>query len=162
MSSARERPRDDRGSPAPSGEGGETSDGPALPPDRIREVLRAYHRAFDGDEVEDLVPHVHRPCMVVTRLGAYVLADRSEIRSAFESVRRDLRARGCERTERRDLRVHLLDDRLARARVLTVRFDGADRELERTGATYVLRRTDGGWRIAALVQHEVVPGREAG
>lgn len=123
------------------------------PSERIRAALAGYHEAFDGRDTADVAPYVHRPCTVVTRHGAYVLADRREIESAFTSVLRDLRARGCVRIERRDLRVRLLDDRLARARAVTVRYGRDDAELERVGTTYVLRRTDDGWRIAVLVEH---------
>lgn len=138
----------------PAAEDG-SSEGASSPTERIRGVLEAYHEAFDAGTPRDLLPLVHRPCTVVTRWGAYVLADRQEIASAFTSVQRDLQARGCQRTERRDVRVQLLDDRLARARVLAVRFDGEDREMERAGSTYVLRRTQTGWRIAVLVEHAV-------
>ncbi len=137
------------GTDAPDAAGG------ATPAERIRSVLEAYHEAFDGDRPVDLTAYVHRPCTVVTRWGAYVLADRDEIESAFTSVQRDLRARGCERTERRDVRVRLLDHRLARARAVAVRLDEEARELERSATTYVLRRTGAGWRIAVLVHHEV-------
>ena len=117
-------------------------------------MLDAYHAAFDAGDAREVSPYVHRPCTVITRRGAYVLADREEIVSAFTSVQRHLRARGCVRIERRDVRVWLLDDHLARARALSIRFRDEDRELDRTASTYVLRRTDEGWRIAVLVEHE--------
>lgn len=155
MTTPREHTGDGEGAAARPGTGaGEAGDG-STPAERIRSVLAAYHEAFDGGQPVDLTAYVHRPCTVVTRWGAYVLADRDEIESAFTSVQRDLRARGCERTERRDVRVRLLDDRLARARAVAVRLDGEDRELERSATAYVLRRTGAGWRIAVLVHHDV-------
>lgn len=154
MATAREKAPEDAEPPAAPADGGAPPRGTTEPSERIRSVIRAYHRAFDAGEAAGLVPYVHRPCTVITRRGAYVLADRGEIVSAFTSVQRDLRARGCERTDRGDVRVRMLDDRLARAHRMAVRFDGDDRELERTGTTYVLRRTDEGWRIAVLVEHE--------
>lgn len=162
MTSAREPPRDGEDAPArPAADGG-TSDAATTPSERIRGVLGAYHEAFDEGDPRDLTSFVHRPITVVTPRGAYVLADRQEIVSAFTSVRRDLRARGCRRTERHDVQVRVLDDRLARARALTVRFGEEGRELERTGAAYVLRRTREGWRIVVLVEHEVGGDATAG
>lgn len=159
MSSAREKPRDaDEREARPSEEDGGTGRPADTPSERIRSVLEAYHEAFDEGQPRDLTPFVHRPCTVITRWGAYVLDGRDEIESAFTSVQRDLRARGCRRTERRDLRVRMLDGRLARARAVAVRYGKEGREMERTAATYVLRRTEKGWRIAVLVEHG--PGEE--
>lgn len=156
MTGSRESSQDE---PRPSAraEPGEAQT-PSRPPpgEAIREVLDAYHEAFDAGDAREVSPYVHRPCTVVTRWGAYVLADRGEIVSAFSSVQRDLRARGCVRIERRDVRVRVLDDRLARARALSVRFRDDDGELDRTASTYVLRRTDEGWRIVVLVEHDPV------
>lgn len=154
MTAAREASPADPDPPArPGPDAGDRRPG-APSPERIRQVLEAFHEAFDGGEAADAAPFVHRPCTVVTRWGAYVLADRGEIVDAFTSVQRDLRARGCRRTERRDVRVRLLGDRLARARALSVRYGEEDREAERMATTYVLRRTDAGWRIAVLVEHD--------
>lgn len=159
MTTVRGHSGDGEDAAAPPGtDAGDAGDG-ATPAERVRSVLEAYHEAFDGGRPVDLTAYVHRPCTVVTRWGTYVLADRDEIESAFTSVRRDLRARGCRRTERRDVRVRLLDDRIARARAVAVRLDEEDRELERSATTYVLRRTGSGWRIAVLAHHEV--GEEA-
>lgn len=154
MTGSREPSQDEPRPSAPEEPDG--AQAPSRPPlgEDVREVLDAYHEAFDEGEAGEVSPYVHRPCTVITRWGAYVLADRGEIVSAFTSVQRDLRARGCVRIERRDVRVRVLDDRLARARALSVRFQEEDRELERTASTYVLRRTDEGWRIAVLVEHD--------
>lgn len=159
MTGAREPasdPPDPSARPRPD-DGGACRD--ASPADGILEVLDAHHEALDGGDAADAAAFVHRPCTVVTRWGAYVLSDRGEIVDAFTSVQRHLRARGCRRTERRDVRVEPLGDHLARARALSVRYEAEERELERVATTYVLRRTDRGWRIAVLVEHE--PG-EAG
>ena len=132
---------------------------PDAPPDEaIRRVLEAHHAALDGGDAAEAAAFVHRPCTVVTRWGAYVLADRGEIVDALTSVQRHLRARGCRRTERRDVRAEPLGDHLARARALSVRYEAEDRELERVATSYVLRRTDRGWRIAVLVEHEAGEG----
>lgn len=153
MTSAREPTSDAEEPDDRPSDDGETGASAPTPTERIRSVLEAYHEAFDEGSSRDVVRFVHRPCTVVTRWGAYVLADRDEIESAFASVQRDVRARGCRRTERRDVRVRMLDARLARARAVTVRYDAEGREMERSGTTYVLRRTEHGWRIAVLVEH---------
>lgn len=162
MTFAREHPREGQDAATRPGVDGEDGDAPATPSERIHRVLEAYHQAFDAGDPKEATPYVHRPCTVVTRWGAYVLTDRQEIESALTSVQRDLRARGCERTDRRDVHVRLLDDRLARARALAVRFDDADRVVERTGTAYVLRRTEQGWRIAVLVEHEAGEAADPG
>tara|TARA_B100000809_G_scaffold160619_1_gene158010 strand:+ start:2356 stop:2526 length:171 start_codon:yes stop_codon:yes gene_type:complete len=47
----------------------------------------------------------------------------------------------------------VLNDNTAIASSLAVRYSEGGVELERRGATFVLRKTVGGWKIVSLVHH---------
>ena len=76
----------------------------------------------------------------------------SEIEAFYGGVLRDLRERGCSHSIRSELHVKLLDQTTALASTVFVRqTDGT--ELETIGATYVLPKTEGEWKIAVIIRH---------
>jgi hypothetical protein len=54
------------------------------------------------------------------------------------------------------VRIRQLSGTLAIASGIELKYDASDHELERSGSTYVLRKTSPGWRIAALLRHDAI------
>ena len=68
----------------------------------------------------------------------------------FES----LKAQGYGRSELADLRLKQVSAGLFVASGIAVRYKADGQELGRMGVTYVLRKTNEGWKLAALVGHD--------
>ena len=77
----------------------------------------------------------------------------SEIEAFFGEVIRDLRARGYAYSTRSELHVKLLDQSTALASAVFVRHKTDGSELETIGVTYVLRKTEGEWKISVVIRH---------
>jgi hypothetical protein len=82
-----------------------------------------------------------------------VLPTMSEIEAFYGGVLRDLRERGYSHSTRSELHVKPLDQTTALASTVFVRHKMDDSELESIGATYVLRKTEGEWKIAVIIRH---------
>ena len=65
----------------------------------------------------------------------------------------ELKAQGFGRTERAEANIKVLNDNTAIASSKAIRYTEDGSELERRGATFALRKTDGGWKIVTLIHH---------
>jgi len=93
--------------------------------------------------------------MLIGRAGVRVLATRAEIEAWMSSFWTQLKERLFARaTKFSPLRVRRVSANAAFASVRFVRYDVRGQELERIGATYVLHKTDTGWKIVAIVTHD--------
>ena len=77
----------------------------------------------------------------------------SEIEAFYEGLQRDLRPRGYSHSTVSELHVKLLDQTRALASAVFVRYKTDGSELETIGATYLLRKTEGEWKIAVVMGH---------
>ena len=77
---------------------------------------------------------------------------RSEIEARYGAYLRGLRERGYSHSTWSELHVKLLDQ-IALASGVFVRHKTDGSELETIGATYVLRKTEGEWKIAVVIRH---------
>ena len=82
-----------------------------------------------------------------------MLPTMSEIEAFYGGVLRDLRERGYSHSTRSELHVKLLDQTTALASTVFVRHKTDGSELETIGVTYVLRKTEGEWKIAVVMRH---------
>jgi ketosteroid isomerase-like protein len=77
----------------------------------------------------------------------------SEIEAFYSGVLRDLRERGYSHSTVSELHIKLLDQTTALASTVFVRHKTDGSELETIGATYVLRKTEGEWKIAVVTRN---------
>jgi hypothetical protein len=77
----------------------------------------------------------------------------SEIEAFYGGVLRDLREWGYSHSTRSELHVKLLDQTIAFVSAVFVRHKTDGSELETIGVTYVVRKTEGEWKIAVLTRH---------
>jgi len=82
-----------------------------------------------------------------------VVLTRSEIEARYGAYLRGLRERGYSHSTWSELHVKLLDQTTALASAVAVRHKTDGSELETIGATYVLRKTEGEWKIAVVIRH---------
>ncbi len=120
--------------------------------DGIGRVLQEYVAAFARGDAAGAARWCQTPFMWVTANEVSLAASPGEVERKYAAVLDALRQRGFSHTEFRQLRVGMLGPALAIASGWAVRFAG-DAELERIGATYLLRKAAGEWRIVVLTAH---------
>ncbi len=120
----------------------------------MTQTLNDYASAFSTFDVQSTVRYYHEPIVFITEKGMVVKATRAEAESRLTPLWESLKARGYARSKYAGLRVKQLSDGIALASGVAVRNTADGKELNRIGATYVLRKTSEGWKLAVLVTHD--------
>jgi ketosteroid isomerase-like protein len=116
----------------------------------VDHALSDYSDAFGRGDLSAIGQHCDVPFAVISSRGVKLCRTMAEIEAFYSGVLRDLRARGYSHSTRSELRVKLLDQTTALASAVFVRHKTDGSELETIGATYMLRKTEGEWRIAVV------------
>jgi ketosteroid isomerase-like protein len=119
----------------------------------VDHALRDYNDAFGRGDLSAIGQHCNVPFVRISPQGVEVLPTMSEIEAFYGGVLRDLRERGYSHSIRSELHVKLLDQTTALASTVFVRHKTDGSELETIGATYVLRKTEGEWKIVVIIRH---------
>ena len=119
----------------------------------VDHAFRDYNDAFVRGDLSAIGQHYNAPFVFISSEGVKVLPTMSEIEAFYGGVLRDLRERGYSHSTRSELHVKLLDQTTALASTVFVRHKTDGSELETIGVTYVLRKTEGEWKIAVLTRH---------
>ena len=119
----------------------------------VDHALSEESDAFGRGDLSAFVQHFDVPFVRISSQGVKVCPTLSEIEAFYGGLLRDLRARGYSRSTRSELHVKLLDQSTALASAVFVRHKTDGSELETIGATYVLRKTEGEWKIAVVMGH---------
>ena len=120
----------------------------------VVQAYAEYFRAFQTLEPKTVVPYYHVPCMFISPRGVFVTSSEADAASMLAEMMGGLRARGYARSEWSDLRAQRLSRDTALVATGVTRFAAGGQELERFGATYLLRQTDAGWKIVVLTVHD--------
>jgi ketosteroid isomerase-like protein len=118
------------------------------------QALTGYLAANVALDPKQVVSYYHELFMLVSTGRTTSFATREDLERWVESNQASLRARGYGRGEWPQLQMSLLSSGTAIASVLIVRYKTDGQELERFGATYVLRKVGNGWKVAVLVAHD--------
>src|SRR5258708_5755015 len=117
----------------------------------VRATLDAYYRAFSTLRVQAILPYLDQPALLVGPLGVIPLPTPPAIEPIFGPVMERLRTRGYARSVLDSQEVTMLGAQSAFANGIAVRYGLDGEELERAGISYLLRKTDDAWKIAAMV-----------
>jgi hypothetical protein len=115
------------------------------------ETIHEYYKAFSTLELGAIVPYFSEPSMTVAAQGVFPAATHATLAQSLAPIIDTLRSKGYGRSEYADAQVTALGDRDALVRGVAVRYTAAGRELERVAISYLMHRTDAGWKIAVLV-----------
>ena len=115
-------------------------------------ALRDYNEAFGRGDLSAIGHHCHVPFTRISPQGVEVLPTMSEIEAFYGGIQRDLRERGYSHSTRSELHLKLLDQITALASGVFVRHKTDGSELETIGVTYVLRKTEGEWKMAVMMR----------
>ena len=119
----------------------------------VDQVFIDYFRDFSHLDLKAIVSYFHLPCTFIVPQEVFVFASESEVEGFWGPRFDDLKTQRFGHTERAEGNVKALNDNTAIASRLAGRYSEDGVELERRGATFVLRKTAGGWKIVSLVHH---------
>jgi hypothetical protein len=119
----------------------------------VDHAMRDYNDAFGRGDLSAIGQHINVPFVVISSQGVKVLPTMSEIEAFYGGLQRDLRPRGYSHSTISELHVKLLDQTTALASGVFVRHKTDGSELETIGATYMLHKTEGEWKIAVVTRN---------
>ncbi|MAQ54788.1 MAG: nuclear transport factor 2 family protein [SAR202 cluster bacterium] len=119
----------------------------------VDQVFVDYFRDFSNLDLKAIVSYFHLPCTFIVPQEVFVFPSASEVEGFWGPRFADLKAQRFGHTERAAGNVRALNDDTAIASSLAVRYSEDGVELERRGATFILRKNGGEWKIVSLVHH---------
>lgn len=122
-------------------------------------VLHEYYSAFSTLHVDSVLPFFHEPSLFIGPQGVFAAKTHIFVAEAVSPFMEAFRARGFGRTELRVRNLKLLSATAALVEGVAQRYKLDGHELDRAGVTYVLHRTDSGWKIAVVVTHDADEAR---
>jgi hypothetical protein len=115
------------------------------------ETIVDYYHVFSTLDVDAIVSYFCEPSLTVAPQGVFSAASRGALAESMASLVQTLRAKGYGRSEFVNPQVTPLGEADALVRGVAVRYTAAGPELERVPLSYLMHRTEMGWRIAVLV-----------
>lgn len=115
--------------------------------------MNGYIASFKQLDVHSTATHFHEPLTVVAGSGVTVFATQAEVAAWYRPLFARLAEKGYGRSEWRQLQLRALGNGVVIASASAVRYQVDGSEIETVGATYLLRNTAQGWRIAVLTSH---------
>lgn len=120
----------------------------------VTRILADYYKVFSTLNLQAILPYYHQPCLLISPQGVVSAPTGAEVAAAFTPFIEGLRAKGYSRSELSKLKVLRLSATAALATGVAVRYKSDGQELDRAGVTYLLQKSDGGWKFAVVVFHD--------
>ena len=124
-------------------------------PSVMLQTLRDYYKAFSTLDASRVVPYFNEPAMLISAQGVYVAQTHAVLANLFTSIMETFRARGLGRSEPSMPMVKRLSATASLMSDTAIRYKRDGAEMDRAGVTYVLQKTNAGWKIAVAVLHDV-------
>jgi ketosteroid isomerase-like protein len=118
------------------------------------EAIDEYYKAFSTLDVNAIVSYYCEPSLTIARLGVLSAANRAALADVMAPIVQSLRAKGYGRSEFIQPQVTMMGEADALVRGVAVRYTTAGPELERIPLSYLMHRTESGWKIAVLVAEQ--------
>ncbi len=119
----------------------------------IDQLFIKYFSDFSNLDLKSIVSYFHHPCTFVVPQGVFFFSSASEVEGFWGPRFDDLKTQGFGHTERAEANIKVLSNDTAVASSKAIRYTEDGSELERRGATFVLRKSDDGWKIVTLIHH---------
>jgi|SRR5579864_2418914 len=120
----------------------------------VTKVLSDYYAAFSTLNVAAILPYFHEPALLVGPSGVIPVPTPAALVPIFGPAMENLRRRQYGRSEWQMQELKLLGAASALALGMAIRVETDGQELERIGITYLLHKTEGGWKFAVVVLHD--------
>ena len=119
----------------------------------VDRALRAYVEAYSRRDLSTVVQHCNVPFVVTRPQDVRVLLTTADVEKHYGAAFQDLKKSGYSHSELLEVHVRLLGTAVALVSSVFKRYKTDGAELATLGATYLLRKTDGVWKIAVLTGH---------
>jgi ketosteroid isomerase-like protein len=119
----------------------------------VERTLRSYGDAFRRGDLSSISQHCNVPFVVIAPQSVRALATTAEVETFYGGLLRDLKEHGYSHSKWVELHVKLLGKTVALASGIFTRYKTDGSEMATLGATYLLRKNDGDWKIAVLTPH---------
>jgi hypothetical protein len=120
----------------------------------VNQVIADYYRDFSTLNVRAILPYFNEPSLLVGPQGVIPIPNHSALVAVFGPVMQDLRAKGYGRSEFELGYTKSLSSSAVLIGGVAVRYNADGQPLERVGITYLLHKTERGWKFAALILHD--------
>ncbi len=120
----------------------------------VTKVLSDYYTAFSTLNIAAILPYFHEPALLVGPLGLIPLPTPAALVPIFGPAMENLRRKQYGRSELKLQELRLLSATSALAVGVAIRPKTDGQELERVGVTYLLHKTESGWKFAVVVLHD--------
>ena len=120
----------------------------------VNQVIAEYYRDFSTLNVQAILPYFNEPSLLVGPQGVIPIPNHSALVAVFGPVMQGLRAKGYGRSEFELGYVKSLSSSAALIGGVAVRYNADDQLPERVGITYLLHKTEGGWKFATVILHD--------
>ena len=120
----------------------------------IHQAVRWYYDAFAHDSAA-AAQFFGEPVLIVLPKEVITLTNRADIGAYILRVLAGLKAGGYSTTKLSEPRIKMLNRTTALFGAIAIRMKTDDTELQRIGASYLLHKDPGGWRIHELIVTDV-------
>jgi hypothetical protein len=120
----------------------------------VNQVIVDYYRDFSTLNVQAILPYFNEPSLLVGPQGVIVIPDYAALVAVFGPVMEDLRTKGYGRSELESGYIKSLSSSTALVGGVAMRYKTDGQQLERVGVTYVLHKTESGWKFATVILHD--------
>jgi hypothetical protein len=122
--------------------------------DTVNQVIADYYRDFSTLNIQAILRYFNEPSLLVGPQGVVSIPNHAALVGVFGPVMEGLRAKGYGRSELEKSYVKPLSSSIAIVGGVAVRYKTDGQQLERVGVTYVLHKTESGWKFATVILHD--------
>ena len=115
------------------------------------EAIHEYYKVFSTLDLTAIASYFCEPCMSISPQGVFSAANRTVLTNALTPVIEGLKAKGYGRSEYIEPQVTILTETAALVRGVAVRYAATGQEIERLQISYLMHRSEAGWKIAMMV-----------
>jgi ketosteroid isomerase-like protein len=119
----------------------------------VIQQLRDYYKAFSTLDLRTVLPYFSEPAMLIGRPGIVAATTSAALAAILDPVINDFRGRGYGWSELDLERVDMMGATAASATGIAKRYKAGGEFLDEARITYVLQKSEAGWKIAVMVLH---------
>ena len=120
----------------------------------VNEIIADYYRDFSTLNVQAILPYFNEPSLLVGPRGVIPIPNHAALVAVFGPVMEGLRAQGYGRSEFELGYAKSLSSSAALIGGVAARYNADGQLLERVGVTYLLHKTESGWKFATVILHD--------
>ncbi len=121
----------------------------------VADVVNEYYDAFIKNDMRRALALHDESVLFVAISGIIATVTHDEGAKWFAKAH-DVLPANYSHSKFTNIRIKQLSEALAIVSGIDVKYDNSGNDLQRSGSTYVLRKTSTGWKIAAILMHDPV------